>query len=110
MRVAVLITHATVMALVAVEIAIANEDLGRAYYREVVEVGRQCAKDKHGSEAISCFVRASPRKCESYVVGAFTQQDDAQSSAKRAWAYCVSSCLNASFWSRHFGECSTELK
>jgi hypothetical protein len=93
-----------------IELAAAGEDRGMALYREVVEVGRQCAKENPGSQVISCFVRASPKKCESYVYSAFTQEEDAQSSAKRAWAYCVASCLNANFWSRNFGECARELK
>ena len=88
----------------------AEEDLGIALYREVVAVGRQCAQEKSGSQVISCYVKASPKKCEQQVYEAFTKSDEARSSARRAWAYCVASCLDASFWSRSLGECTRELK
>ena len=96
--------------LMLIEHATAAEDLGMALYREVIAVGRGCAKEKSGSQVIACYVRASPKKCESYVYAAFTKQDEEQSSARRTWAYCVSSCLDASAWSRSVGECARELK
>ena len=88
----------------------AEEDLGLALNREVVAVGRQCAQGKSGSQVISCYVKASPRKCEPQVYEAFTKSDEAQSEARRAWAYCVASCIDAGFWSRSLGECTRELK
>lgn len=98
------------LSLLFIRQAIAAEDLGMAMYRQVVAAGLECAKGKSGSQVVSCYVRASPKKCEAYVYAALTQQDDERLTAQHAWAYCVASCLDASAWSRSFGDCSRELK
>jgi hypothetical protein len=98
------------LSLLFIHQAFGAEDLGMAMYRQVVAVGLECARGKSGSQVVSCYVRASPKKCEAYVYPALAQYDDERLTAQRAWAYCVSSCLDASAWSRSFGECSRELK
>jgi hypothetical protein len=98
------------LSLLFIQQTIAAEDLGMAMYRQVIAVGRECAKGKSGSQVVSCYVRASPKKCEAYVYPALAQYADERLTAQHAWAYCVSSCLDASAWSRNFGECSRELK
>lgn len=86
------------------------QDRGMEFYEEVVKIGQSCAAGKSGTEVISCFSRASPKKCESHVYQAFTQQDDALYAARRAWAFCVASCVDAGIWSSNLGECKRELK
>jgi hypothetical protein len=98
------------LSLLFIHQAIAAEDLGIAMYRQVVAVGLECARGKSGSQVVSCYVRASPKKCEPYVYPALVQQNDERFTAQQAWAYCVASCLDASAWSSRFGECSRELK
>ena len=96
--------------LLSLERVIGAEDQGIAFYREVLAVARGCAEGKSGSAVVSCYVRASPQKCETEVYEAMTRQGQARSSARRAWAFCVASCLDAGLWSRSFGECSRELR
>src|SRR5262245_8012069 len=106
----VILCVSLVMILSSVELATGGDDPGMALYREVLAVGSRCAAGKARPEAILCFVKASPKKCESKVYAAFLQQNDAQSLAQRAWASCVASCFNADYWSRNFGGCARELQ
>ena len=99
-----------VVALIVLGQSVEAQDRGMDFYREVVRIGQDCASGKAGTEFISCFSRASPKKCESNVYQAFTQQDDALDAARRAWAFCVASCVDADLWSSNFGECKRELK
>lgn len=86
------------------------EDPGFVFYREVLAVGRQCAKGKSGSQVFSCYVKASPKKCEKQVYEAFAKNDEPWYEAHRYWAYCIASCVDAGFLSRNLGECTRELK
>lgn len=86
------------------------EDLGYSFFREVTAVSQKCASGKTTSEAISCYVRAAPKKCESKVHDVFAQRDEARQAAQRALYFCVASCLDAGFFSRTLGECARDLK
>jgi hypothetical protein len=85
-----------------------SDDRGWQLWKEVIDKAVECATDKAGSEFYTCYINATPKKCQPYVIdyisGGKTEE------AKRAWCLCVASCANVGFWSEHFGECSRQLK
>ncbi len=42
-------------------------DRGLELFKDVLAKGRECEAGKTGSEVVSCYVKASPSKCESYI-------------------------------------------
>lgn len=86
-----------------------SRDRGAALFKDVINAGKQCASENTGTQVISCFARASPKKCESIVYAHFANLAGGHEYTP-AWAYCVASCADAGAWSRNFGECSRELK
>lgn len=85
------------------------DDPGTILFNEVLKVADQCATNKSGTQVISCYVKASPKKCESVVLSHFVGLNAGQQYTP-AWYFCVASCVDAGVWSRTFGECSRELK
>ena len=60
---------------------------------------------RSGGKAAECWSKGSPAKCEYLVYAALTEKGDKY----KEWHLCASTCTSAGFWSRTFGECSTEL-
>lgn len=83
-------------------------DKGQKLITDVIAKGKECAERKAGTEAISCYVKATPSKCESHVYQVFSQFEN-RAGALRAWYLCISTCADAGFWSRTYGECAREL-
>jgi hypothetical protein len=93
-------------ALLAFPVWSADQDKGREYFKQSLEAAHTC-KDKYkGTELMSCWIRAFPKKCESEGFKALGQRTTA---ASNAHFVCVVSCSDAEFWSKHYGECSREL-
>lgn len=84
------------------------EDAGKQLYFEVVENGKQCASGKSGTDRLNCFIKATPKKCQTLVVNYFA--DNEKDEARRAWFYCVASCAGEGVWSNTFGDCSRERR
>lgn len=81
-------------------------DRGLELFKDVLAKGRECEAGKTGSEVVSCYVKASPSKCESYVYEVYSRRNNA---ARQAWRLCVAMCADAGLWSRTYGECSRDL-
>jgi hypothetical protein len=77
--------------------ATVNEDVLRA-----VETCNLAAKTFE--EQRYCQIKATPRKCRNLVR---RPQQGASFSFRHAWLKCVSTCEDATLFSRTFGECST---
>ena len=86
------------------------QDKGPEFFQTVIKNAKGCKTGMSGSEVVYCYVKASPKKCESQVYEFFARSGDDKSQARRAWYFCVASCLNASFLSRSFGDCAREIK
>jgi hypothetical protein len=104
--------HSLLFALVLIVFmqSVEAQDRGMNFYREVLKTGQICRAGKSGTDVISCFTRASPKKCESSVFQASTREDDARVAAESAWVFCVASCVDAGVWASNFGECRRDLK
>ena len=75
---------------------------GGELFQEVIKNAKQCRTDKSRQEIISCYVEATPAKCESQVYDWFARRNP------KAWFLCVESCADAGYWSRTFGGCARE--
>ena len=75
--------------------------------QEYVQSIRQAINlcQQSGGKAAECWSKATPAKCESLVYAALTEKGE----KLRAWYLCTSTCTNAGYWSRTFGNCRTEL-
>ena len=58
-----------------------------------------------GGLPAECWSKASPAKCDSLVYAALVEKGD----KFIQWHLCASTCTDAGYWSRTFGECRTEL-
>lgn len=79
---------------------------GLELFKDVLAKGRECEAGKTGSEVVSCYVKASPSKCESYIYEVYSRRNNA---ARQAWRLCVATCADAGLWSRTYGECARDL-
>ena len=79
------------------------------FFQTVVANATKCAAGKTGSEAVSCYVKATPAKCELQVYEFFARHGDHKAHARNAWYYCVESCADTGFWSRSFGDCARKI-
>lgn len=98
-----------VMMIAFLPFTVAAQDKGSELFQTVTENAVRCAVGKSGSEFVSCYVKATPAKCESQVYEYFARRGDNKNEAQRAWYYCVTSCAEAGFWSRSFGDCAREI-
>jgi len=103
------ICFAAVMMIGFLPITATAQDKGLELHQTVIENAQRCAADKSGSEVISCYVKATPAKCESQVFQYFARRGDDKSEAGHAWRICVASCADAGFWSRSFGDCARDI-
>jgi len=83
------------------------QDEGRELFRTVVDDAKRCLAGKSRTEQISCYVKASPAKCESHVYEWVARRGAA---SQRAWYLCVASCADAGFLSRSFGSCARDRR
>jgi len=83
---------------------------GKVLFDEVLSNAQNCAKVKTGSDFIQCYINATPKKCEKEMMDALATRGDEKSNVRRKLFMCISTCANASFFSRNWGECSRNIK
>jgi hypothetical protein len=69
-----------------------------------LERARSCATTKEFSPPALCFLKSTPKKCQSLVYDALLG-----SRKQQPWYLCVVSCGDAGWYSWKFGECSRDL-
>lgn len=97
---------AAVMMAAFLPIIATAQDKGLELFQTVMENAKRCAAGKSGSEVSSCYVKATPAKCESQVYEYLARRGDRP---QHAWYFCVASCADAGFWSQSFGDCAREI-
>jgi len=85
-----------------------SEDSGKQLFEEVITKAKECANGKSNLEGTTCFIKATPKKCKPYMIEMLSREEKGE--ARRALYFCIASCVDAGFFSVHFGECSRELK
>jgi hypothetical protein len=76
----------------------------RKLWDAVLERARSCATTKEFSPPALCFLKSTPKKCQSLVYDALVGSRN-----KQQWYLFVISCGDAGLYSRKFGECSRDL-
>ena len=74
------------------------------YVRSIRNAASLC--QQNDGELAACWSKASPEKCKPLVYAALIEKGDKM----RAWYLCTTTCFDAGYWSRTFGECKTELE
>jgi hypothetical protein len=66
----------------------------------------QTCREEHSiaTDQHNCLLKATPQKCKPYVAGKYGMFYSSQ--VQQLWRNCLESCDDATFRSRHFGECS----
>jgi hypothetical protein len=78
----------------------------RKFWDAVLERARSCAKAREFSPPALCFLKSTPKKCQSLVYEALLGSDKHK---QQPWYLCVISCGDAGWYCRKFGECSRDL-
>ncbi|MDP1635500.1 MAG: hypothetical protein Q8L69_12570 [Gallionellaceae bacterium] len=105
----ILVGSIFVSILLAIALPALSEDKEQKLIADVFAKGKECAEGKSGTEVVSCYVKATPSKCQSQVYRVFSRFEN-KMEARRAWYLCISTCADAGFWSRKYGECARDFE
>ena len=76
-----------------------------ALNEEVLRESQACHSTAQGfEEQRNCVIKATPRKCRHLLRD--RPQQGMSLSIRQVWLKCISTCENAAWYSRTFGECS----
>jgi len=72
--------------------------------KEVFDNAKLCIVKKYENEPFLCYIKSSPKKCENDMMNYISSQMEFNVSNKLF--LCVATCVDASIYSKTFGECS----
>jgi hypothetical protein len=52
-----------------------SEDRGKQLFDKVVGSAKECAAGKSGSEVTTCYIKATPKKCQQHVINLLSREE-----------------------------------